>query len=246
MAAVYASRGQSGLVYTSHEGHGRTCPHRPGFRLGDSRRQGYRVRVRGTRPWIWVSTKITVEQLKGGVPDVNANAFKDSPGWQRTFRPAPPHCSTPPPPSWPTAIWSATAHWPSVSPKPTSWPRKPSIPARPKPCSTKWDRNRQVQGAVGLLEYALPFLHYQLFRVAGVHRLQFVTLSWLGRNYGRATPWGYIGSLSLTPRLQTAHWAVCLTARPQRGEPRTTQPTRTTPSRRRRNSHPDHRGGLCG
>lgn len=30
-------------------GLGRTCPHRPGFRLGDSRRQGYRVRVRSDR-----------------------------------------------------------------------------------------------------------------------------------------------------------------------------------------------------
>ena len=95
-------------------GHGRTCPHRPGFRLGDSRRQGYRVRVRsdcGSG-----LAKITVEQLKGAFRTSTPTHSRTS--WPaRTFRPAPPHCSTPPQPSWPTAIWSATAHWPSVSPK---------------------------------------------------------------------------------------------------------------------------------
>ena len=40
MAAVYASRGQSGLVYTSH---------RPDLRVGDSRRQGHRNRFRPDR-----------------------------------------------------------------------------------------------------------------------------------------------------------------------------------------------------
>ncbi len=53
--------------------------------------------------------KITVDQLKGGVPDVNANAFKDFLAG-KDIRPAPPRCSTLRLPSWQTATWSAAAH----------------------------------------------------------------------------------------------------------------------------------------
>ena len=79
--------------------------------------------------------KITVDQLKGGVPDVNANAFKDFlAGKDITSRT--------------TALLNAASAIVADGnlvgngtlaerfAEPTSWPRKPSIPARPKPCST--------------------------------------------------------------------------------------------------------------
>ena len=49
MAAVYASRGQSGLVYTSHEASTSLLPPLPDLRVGDSRRQGHRNRFRPDR-----------------------------------------------------------------------------------------------------------------------------------------------------------------------------------------------------
>ena len=75
MAAVYASRGQSGLVYTSHEGMDELAPTGPVsvWEIRDGK-----VTETEFDPTVDLGlAKITVEQLKGGVPDVNANAFKD-------------------------------------------------------------------------------------------------------------------------------------------------------------------------
>lgn len=75
MAAVYASRGQSGLVYTSHEGLDELAPTGPVsvWEIRDGK-----VTESEFDPTVDLGLiKITVEQLKGGVPDVNANAFKD-------------------------------------------------------------------------------------------------------------------------------------------------------------------------
>ena len=75
MAAVYASRGQSGLVYTSHEGMDELAPTGPVsvWEIRDGK-----VTESEFDPTVDLGlAKITVEQLKGGVPDVNANAFKD-------------------------------------------------------------------------------------------------------------------------------------------------------------------------
>ena len=74
-AAVYASRGQSGLVYTSHEGMDELAPTGPVsvWEIRDGK-----VTESEFDPTVDLGlAKITVEQLKGGVPDVNANAFKD-------------------------------------------------------------------------------------------------------------------------------------------------------------------------
>ena len=90
--------------------------------------------------------KITVEQLKGGVPDVNANAFKDFLAGKDI-------------PSRTTALLNAASAIVADGnlvgngtlaerfAEATSWPRKPSIPARPKPVR-QVDRNRQVQGVI--------------------------------------------------------------------------------------------------
>lgn len=75
MAAVYASRGQSGLVYTSHEGMDELAPTGPVsvWEIRDGK-----VTESEFDPTVDLGlAKITVDQLKGGVPDVNANAFKD-------------------------------------------------------------------------------------------------------------------------------------------------------------------------
>ena len=75
MAAVYASRGQSGLVYTSHEGMDELAPTGPVsvWEIRDGK-----VTETEFDPTVDLGlAKITVDQLKGGVPDVNANAFKD-------------------------------------------------------------------------------------------------------------------------------------------------------------------------
>lgn len=186
MAAVYASRGQSGLVYTSHEGLDELAPTGPVsvWEIRDGK-----VTESEFDPTVDLGlAKITVEQLKGGVPDVNANAFKDFLAG-KDIPSAPPHCSTPPPPSWPTAIWSATAHWPSVSPKPTSWPRKPSIPARPKPCSTSGSKppspRRDMEWVCSNM-FTFPSL--STISSCRSPSTSIRDLSWLGRNYGRATP----------------------------------------------------------
>ena len=166
--------------------HGRTCPHRPGFRLGDSRRQGYRVRVRSDcGSGLGQDYRRTAQGRRSGR---NANAFKDFLAGKDI-------------PSRTTALLNAASAIVADGnlvgngtlaerfAEATSWPRKPSIPARPKPVR-QVDRNRQVQGVIwnGFARICLPFLHYQLFRVAGVHRLQFVT---------------YLGSAAITdePRL---------------------------------------------
>ena len=75
MAAVYASRGQSGLVYTSHEDMDELAPTGPVsvWEIRDGK-----VTETDFDPTVDLGlAKITVDQLKGGVPDVNANTFKD-------------------------------------------------------------------------------------------------------------------------------------------------------------------------
>lgn len=133
MAAVYASRGQSGLVYTSHEGMDELAPTGPVsvWEIRDGK-----VTETDFDPTVDLGlAKITVDQLKGGVPDVNANTFKDFLAGKDI-------------PSRTTALLNAasaivadgnllaTALWPSVSAKLTLWPKRPLTPARPKPCST--------------------------------------------------------------------------------------------------------------
>ena len=133
MAAVYASRGQSGLVYTSHEGMDELAPTGPVsvWEIRDGK-----VTESEFDPTVDLGlAKITVEQLKGGVPDVNANAFKDFLAGKDI-------------PSRTTALLNAASAIVADGnlvgngtlaerfAEATSWPRKPSIPARPKPCST--------------------------------------------------------------------------------------------------------------
>ena len=68
-------RGQSGLVYTSHEGMDELAPTGPVsvWEIRDGK-----VTETEFDPTVDLGlAKITVDQLKGGVPDVNANAFKD-------------------------------------------------------------------------------------------------------------------------------------------------------------------------
>lgn len=75
MAAVYASRGQSGLVYTSHEGLDELAPTGPisVWEIRDGK-----VTETDFDPTVDLGlAKISVEQLKGGEPDVNAAAFTD-------------------------------------------------------------------------------------------------------------------------------------------------------------------------
>ena len=75
MAAVYASRGQSGLVYTSHEGLDELAPTGPisVWEIRDGK-----VTETDFDPTVDLGlAKICVEQLKGGEPDVNAAAFTD-------------------------------------------------------------------------------------------------------------------------------------------------------------------------
>lgn len=75
MAAVYASRGQSGLVYTSHEGMDELAPTGPVsvWEIRDGR-----VDESEFDPTVDLGLEaITVGQLKGGTPDTNANAFRE-------------------------------------------------------------------------------------------------------------------------------------------------------------------------
>lgn len=75
MAAVYAQRGQSGMVYTSREGLDEMAPTGPvsiwEIRGGDVRQFVFDPSVElGLAP-------ITVEDLRGGEPQVNAQAMRD-------------------------------------------------------------------------------------------------------------------------------------------------------------------------
>ena len=72
---MYASRGQSGLVYTSHEGLDELAPTGPisVWEIRDGK-----VTETDFDPTVDLGlAKISVEQLKGGEPDVNAAAFTD-------------------------------------------------------------------------------------------------------------------------------------------------------------------------
>ncbi len=133
MAAVYASRGQSGLVYTSHEGMDELAPTGPVsvWEIRDGK-----VTETDFDPTVDLGlAKITVDQLKGGVPDVNANTFKDFLAGKDI-------------PSRTTALLNAASAivadgnlvgngtLAERSAKLTLWPKRPLTPARPKPCST--------------------------------------------------------------------------------------------------------------
>lgn len=174
MAAVYASRGQSGLVYTSHEGLDELAPTGPVsvWEIRDGK-----VTESEFDPTVDLGlAKITVEQLKGGVPDVNANAFKDFLAGKDI-------------PSRTTALAQRRLRHrgrrQSGRQRHTGRAFRRSLQAgrgnrrfrQGRSPVRQVDRNRQVQGVIwnGFARICLPFLHYQLFRVAGVHRLQFVT-----------------------------------------------------------------------
>jgi anthranilate phosphoribosyltransferase len=75
MAAVYAANGQSGMVYTSHEGLDELAPTGPVsvWEIG-----GGEVTETEFDPTVELGLpRITVADLKGGEPEVNAAAFKD-------------------------------------------------------------------------------------------------------------------------------------------------------------------------
>ncbi|PST47063.1 anthranilate phosphoribosyltransferase [Bifidobacterium callitrichos] len=75
MAAVYAANGQSGMVYTSHEGLDELAPTGPVsvWEIRDGK-----VTETEFDPTVELGlAKIDVTQLKGGEPEVNAAAFRD-------------------------------------------------------------------------------------------------------------------------------------------------------------------------
>ncbi|MBT1182214.1 anthranilate phosphoribosyltransferase [Bifidobacterium sp. CP2] len=75
MAAVYAANGQSGMVYTSHEGLDELAPTGPVsvWEIRDGK-----VTETEFDPTVELGlAKIDVAQLKGGEPEVNAAAFRD-------------------------------------------------------------------------------------------------------------------------------------------------------------------------
>ncbi|OZG64102.1 anthranilate phosphoribosyltransferase [Bifidobacterium hapali] len=75
MAAVYAANGQSGMVYTSHEGMDELAPTGPVsvWEIRDGK-----VSETEFDPTVELGlAKIDVTELKGGEPEVNATAFRD-------------------------------------------------------------------------------------------------------------------------------------------------------------------------